>query len=90
MIDVRPSSGAQWKAGEGLAIAGGPLLLFGTLLIAGIESGNADRSTKQSTLIPAIVFTGTSAALLIAGISLMVTGGTRYSLTRAPQGRPAR
>lgn len=85
VIKVNPSSGAQWKAGEGLAIAGGPLLLFGTIMLAGIASTDS----HARSLEPAGIFAGSSAALLTAGIVMMVTGGTKYTIKRAPPARIA-
>ena len=77
LIKVHPRSGVQWKAGEVLTILGSPLLLLGTIVLTNNLIKGADSTA------PATVFTGTSAALVAAGIVLMVTGRTTYSIHRA-------
>lgn len=86
LIKVRPSSGVQWRAGETLTVVGAPLALFGTILLTATLADNPDSPAVPVTT----VFLGTSAALLTAGIVMMATGGTKYSLQRlqSPRLRP--
>ncbi len=80
LIKVKPGSGIQWNAGEGLVIAGTPLAIFGTILLA--AQGSRSDHSSFGTVAPAAVFTATSGALIGAGILLMLTSGTTYSLHR--------
>ncbi|MEP7119677.1 MAG: hypothetical protein ABJE95_02160 [Byssovorax sp.] len=86
-IKVKPSSGVQWKAGEGLTIAGSPLLFFGTILLANWLGSKGVGSKPVPA--PIIVFTGASAALVVSGIAMMLTGGTTYSIQRSAPPRTA-